>query len=69
MSQEWIIDVLADLRQYAIRNYYMGLAEQLDDAIVVAAVEIRAASAADAAAAPASAASAHSAAATSLSGC
>lgn len=49
MSQEWIIDVLADLRQYAIRNYYMGLAEQLDDAIVVAAVEIRAASAPDAA--------------------
>mgnify|MGYP005849146303 CR=1 FL=1 len=43
MSQEWIIDVLADLRQYAIRNYYVGLAEQLDDAIVTAAVEIRAA--------------------------
>lgn len=45
MSQEWIIDVLADLRQYAIRNYYIGLAEQLDDAIVVAATEIRASAA------------------------
>lgn len=43
MAQDWIIDVLADLRQYAIRNYYVGLAEQLDDAIVVAATEIRAA--------------------------
>lgn len=67
MSQEWIIDVLADLRQYAIRNYYMGLAEQLDDAIVVAAVEIRAASAAEAAATPP--APTHSVSATSLSGC
>lgn len=45
MTQEWMIDVLADLRQYAIRNYYVGLAEQLDDAIVVAATEIRAADA------------------------
>lgn len=43
MAQDWIIDVLADLRQYAIRNYHMRLAEQLDDAIVVAAAEIRAA--------------------------
>lgn len=42
MSQEWMLDVLADLRQYALKNYYLGLAEQLDDAIVVAAVEIRA---------------------------
>ena len=42
MSQEWMIDVLVDLRQYALKNYYVGLAEQLDDAIVVAAVELRA---------------------------
>jgi hypothetical protein len=41
MTQEWMIDVLADLRQYAIRNYYLELAEQIDDAIVVAAVELR----------------------------
>lgn len=43
MAQDWIIDVLADLRQYAIRNYHLRLAEQLDDAIVIAAAEIRAA--------------------------
>lgn len=43
MAQDWIIDVLADLRQYAIRHYHMRLAEQLDDAIVVAACELRAA--------------------------
>lgn len=42
MSQEWMIDVLVDLRQYALRNYFVGLAEQLDDAIVTAAVELRA---------------------------
>lgn len=40
MTNEWIIDVLADLRQYALRNRYMALAEQLDDAIVVAAGEL-----------------------------
>ncbi|SFI12284.1 hypothetical protein [Albimonas pacifica] len=43
MAQDWIIDVLADLRQYAIRHYHMRLAEQLDDAILVAATELRAA--------------------------
>ena len=43
MAQDWIIDVLADLRLYAIRNYHMRLAEQLDDAILVAATELRAA--------------------------
>lgn len=42
MSQEWMIDVLVDLRQYALKNYYVALAEQLDDAIVVAATELRA---------------------------
>ncbi len=41
MTHEWMIDVLADLRQYAIRHYYLRLAEQLDDAIVAAAVELR----------------------------
>lgn len=43
MAHEWMIDVLADLRQYAVRHYHLRLAEQLDDAIVVAAVELRAA--------------------------
>lgn len=47
MTHEWMIDVLADLRQYAIRNYYLELAEQIDDAIVVAAVELRRAPTAD----------------------
>lgn len=47
MAQDWIIDVLADLRQYAVRNYHLRLAEQLDDAIVVAAAELRAAEAAE----------------------
>ncbi len=42
MQNEWMIDVLTDLRQYALRNYYINLAEQIDDAIVVAAVELRA---------------------------
>ncbi|MGG7564654.1 hypothetical protein ACQ5SO_00640 [Rhodovulum sp. DZ06] len=40
MANDWIIDVLADLRQYALRNNYIALAEQLDDAIVVAAGEL-----------------------------
>lgn len=40
MAQEWMIDVLADLRQYAVRNYHFRLAEQLDDAIVTAAIEL-----------------------------
>ena len=40
MANDWIIDVLADLRQYALRHNYIGLAEQLDDAIVVAAGEL-----------------------------
>lgn len=40
MTNEWILDVLADLRQYARRNRYACLAEQLDDAIVIAAGEL-----------------------------
>ena len=41
MKNDWMLDVLTDLRQYALRNYYINLAEQLDDAIVIAAVELR----------------------------
>ena len=48
MADEWMIDVLADLRQYAIRHYHLKLAEQLDDAIVVAAQELRVADRAEA---------------------
>jgi hypothetical protein len=40
MTNEWIIDVLADLKSYAIRHHYMSLAEQLDDALVTAAAEL-----------------------------
>ncbi len=40
MSKEWIIDVLGDLRGFAIANAMPTLAEQLDEAITVAAVEI-----------------------------
>ena len=39
MKHDWVIDVLSDLRQYAIANYRIALAEQLDDAIMVAAAE------------------------------
>lgn len=41
MSQEWMIDVLSDIRQYARNNRFPGLTEVLDDAIIMAAVELR----------------------------
>lgn len=40
MSQEWMIDVLSDLRKFALANGLMGLAEQLDHSILVAAAEL-----------------------------
>jgi hypothetical protein len=40
MSQEWMIDVLTDLRAFALKNGLMALAEQLDDTILVAAAEL-----------------------------
>ena len=40
MANDWIIDVLADLRTYAGANGLTALAEQLDDATLVAAAEI-----------------------------
>ncbi len=40
MSQEWIIDVLVDLRKFAGKNDLGRLAEQLDDTIHIAAAEI-----------------------------
>jgi len=40
MSQEWMIDVLTDLKSFARKNGLMGLAEQLDDTILVAAAEL-----------------------------
>ena len=44
VKKDWMIDVLADLRACALNNKMMGLAEHLDDAIVVAASEISRAS-------------------------
>ena len=37
MSQEWMIDVLTDLKKFASLNGLVGLAEQLDDTIIFAA--------------------------------
>ncbi len=43
MGHEWIFDVLADLRNYALRNGLPELASQVDAAARVARAEIRAA--------------------------
>ena len=40
MGHTWILDVLADLKSYAERNDLPRLADQLDDAAVVASAEI-----------------------------
>ena len=40
MSKEWIIDVLGDLRGFARANAMPVLADQLEEALVVAALEI-----------------------------
>lgn len=40
MSQDWMIEVLRDLRCFARQNSYFALAEQLDDTIHVAVAEI-----------------------------
>lgn len=41
MTNEWMIDVLADLRKFAEKQAMLELAEHLDDAILVATIEIR----------------------------
>lgn len=41
MCNDWMIDVLKDMRQVALKNAMLNLAEQLDDAIVVAALELK----------------------------
>ena len=41
MKHEWMIAVLADLRKFAKNQAMLELAEHLDDAIVLAVVEIR----------------------------
>jgi len=40
MKNEWILDVLADLKQFARKNGLADLAEQLDDTALVAATEL-----------------------------
>lgn len=42
MSQDWMIDVLRDLRKFSQKNGLAGLAEQLDDTIHIAVEEITA---------------------------
>jgi hypothetical protein len=40
MTHDWVLDVLTDLKGFATRNGLKALADQLDDARMVAAVEI-----------------------------
>lgn len=40
MGAEWILDVLTDLKSYAVKNGLGILAEQLDDTRLVAAAEL-----------------------------
>lgn len=37
---DWILDVLSDLKTFAVANGLAGLAEQLDDTKLLAAAEI-----------------------------
>lgn len=43
MQHDWVLDVLADLKSFAQLNGLGALAEQLDDTMLVAAVEVGAA--------------------------
>ncbi len=40
MKNDWILDVLADLKMFANKNGLVALAEQLDDTTLVAATEL-----------------------------
>lgn len=42
MKNEWILDVLADLRAFAQDHHLPALSEQLDDARLIAASELAA---------------------------
>lgn len=42
MRSDWILDVLADLRTFALSSNLPALAEQLDDTALVAMAEIAA---------------------------
>lgn len=40
MAHDWILDVLADLKTYASKNGLSALADELDEATLIAATEI-----------------------------
>ncbi len=40
MANDWILDVLADLKTYAKKNGLPALADQLDETLLIAATEI-----------------------------
>lgn len=40
MAHDWILDVLADLKTYAKKNGLAALADELDDATLIATTEI-----------------------------
>lgn len=40
MQHEWMLDVLADLRSYALSNGLAAVAEQLEDTRIVAMTEV-----------------------------
>jgi predicted transcriptional regulator len=40
MPNDWIIDVISDLKSFAKNNGLPALARQLDDAVAIAAMEI-----------------------------
>ncbi len=40
VDKDWIIDVLADIRAFALDSNMMALSEHLDDAIILAATEL-----------------------------
>lgn len=40
MAHDWILDVLADLKTYATKNGLSALADELDEATLIAATEI-----------------------------
>lgn len=40
-KNDWILDVLADLRAFALSNGLPAISEQLDDTLLIAAGELR----------------------------
>ena len=40
MKNDWILDVLTDLKEFARKNRLAALSEQLDDALLIGAAEL-----------------------------